>query len=270
MLWRSRASPSFDGAPLGSPYCDPHTHEPVAPAVDGSGALVLRSPSGRTFPVRDKIPIFVDPGTIITAQLLQQRFYDRLAPAYDLFSALHVALSRRARNWREEYLEEIRIPPGARVLEVSVGTGANLVRLPPAEYFGLDVSWQMLRRCQRKRRRGSVLRLCQGVAEQLPFEGNAFDVVFHVGAINFFADKAAALAEMVRVARPGTRLVVVDSTEEFARRYGQTPVLRRVYGRSAGLHQPPLEVLPAQVEDAQIRYIAAGQLYCMTFRKPLP
>lgn len=268
MLRTSAPSSLLRAAAPGSPFCVPLTLEAVTPSRDAiTGARVLRSASGRTFPVREDIAIFVNPGGIESAQLSQQCFYDRLAPLYDFLSALHMVFSPQARTWREEYLRELQVRPGARVLEVSVGTGANLVRLPPADYFGLDVSWQMLRRCRRKRRRGSSVTLCQGLAEQLPFQSDAFDVVFHVGAINFFADKARALAEMVRVARPGTRLTVVDSTEIFVRRYGNTPILRSVYARSAGLHRPPVEFLPAGVEEVRLREFAAGELYCLTFRK---
>lgn len=253
--------------PLDLPYCDPFTHEPLTPARDAtSGALVLRSPSGRTFPVRNGIAIFIDPASISGSPLAQQRFYDRLAPAYDFLSRLHEIVSWRAGSWRDEYLRELHVDAGARVLEVSVGTGANLLRLPPTDYYGLDVSWRMLRRCQRKRRRGSSVTLCQGLAEQLPFRAGAFDVVFHVGAINFFADKRRALSEMVRVARPGTRIMVVDSTEQFVHRYGNTPILRPVYGGSARLHQPPVDLLPGGVEDVRLRQFAGGELYCLTFR----
>ena len=40
-------------------------------------------------------------------------------------------------------------------------------------------------------------------AEALPFQDATFDAVLHIGGINFFDDKAQALAEMARVAKPG-------------------------------------------------------------------
>ena len=254
--------------PLASPFCDPITYEPLTPARDGDdGAAVLRSPSGREYPVRDGIAIFVDPSTVTGSNLWQQRFYDRLAPWYDFASALHIRISREARTWREEYLEELVVPPGARVLEVSVGTGANLTRLPPADCFGLDLSWRMLRQCQRKQRRGLKVTLCQGLAEQLPFQDAAFDVVFHVGAINHFVDQRRALAEMARVARPGTQLMVVDATEKFARRYRNTPILSSLYSRLPAAPAVPTALLPRNVQDVRVKEIAAGELYCLTFRK---
>jgi ubiquinone/menaquinone biosynthesis C-methylase UbiE len=54
---------------------------------------------------------------------------------------------------------------------------------------------------------------CEG--ENLPFADNSFDVVFHCGGINFFNDKQKAILEMIRVAKPGTKLQIVDETERL-------------------------------------------------------
>jgi len=56
--------------------------------------------------------------------------------------------------------------------------------------------------------------LFQGEAERLPFRDAVFDCVFHVGGINFFSDKERAITEMIRAAKPGTKLVIVDETEK--------------------------------------------------------
>ena len=106
-----------------------------------------------------------------------------------------------------------------RILEVGIGAGANielvLERLPRGldlEYWGLDLSSGMLASCQRlvKRRGHHLVRLMLGDAHSLPFEPDTFDRVFHVGGIGGFNDPAKALAEMGRVALPGTPIVVVD------------------------------------------------------------
>ncbi len=52
----------------------------------------------------------------------------------------------------------------------------------------------------------------------------AFDCVFHVGGINFFTDKVRAIKEMIWVAKPGTKIVIVDETERTIREnYQRTP-----------------------------------------------
>ena len=169
-----------------------------------------------------------------------------------------------------EYLDELEIPPGSDILEVSVGTGRNFDYLPTdAQYVGLDLSLGMLRRCRtnlRLWRREADLIL--GSAEQLPFVDGAFDVVFHVGGINFFSDPRRAVAEMVRVAKPETKILVVDETEQVAGAYQRLPARgaaarsrrgNRSTGAGAGGHV-----------DVRLKHVARGELYCLTFRARLP
>lgn len=251
--------------------CDPYTHESLSLVQDpANGKMVLRTPSGRTYPTRRGIPVFFDRAEVSGLNRRYQRIYDRLSPVYDLASALYVVFSHTSpRARRMEYLREIEVPEGSRVLEVSVGTGANLRLLPKnAEYFGVDLSWGMLRRCQRKAKHGLPVQLFQGLAEQLPFQSDLFDVVFHVGGINFFSDKTRALAEMVRVARPGSLIMVVDATEKLASRHQHTPLTAAIYGPRAKAVSAPVELLPDGVLDVHLKEVAGGDLYCLTFRKP--
>ena len=171
---------------------------------------------------------------------------------------------------RREYLDELEIPPGSRVLEVSVGTGQNLRFLPPsAIYYGLDISKGMLRRCQRNLRRWNRQAfLVQGAAEHLPFVDGAFDSVLHMGGINFFNDKAQALREMVRVAKPRTKVVIVDETEKITRKYEKTPLAGSFYTDQHSAATAPVDYLPSGMKEVQVKTIAGGELYCLTFRTP--
>lgn len=85
-----------------------------------------------------------------------------------------------------EYLQELEIKDGDRVLETSIGTGRNIQYLPrTASYYGIDISWGMLKQCQKKgRRQNWDLELFLCPAEGLCFQDNVFDVVYHVGGIN--------------------------------------------------------------------------------------
>mgnify|MGYP006302152003 CR=1 FL=1 len=96
------------------------------------------------------------------------------------------------------------------VLEVSCGSGINFNFIPEnCTIFGLDLSFGMLQAASYRKNAGV---LCHGLAEKLPFIDHAFDTVFHIGGINFFNDKAEALKEMVRVAKPGTKIIIKDET----------------------------------------------------------
>ena len=54
-----------------------------------------------------------------------------------------------------------------------------------------------------------------GNAECLPFADESFDVVFHVGGINFFNDRAKAIREMIRVAKPGSKILIADEPKSM-------------------------------------------------------
>ena len=174
------------------------------------------------------------------------------------------------RDIRGFLAEEFEVKPFMRVLEVSIGTGANLRLLPAdAEVHGLDLSLGMLRACRRNlRRQHRDATLYQGEAERLPFRDDSFDLVFHVGGINFFSDRKKALAEMLRVARPGTKLLVSDETEEAVTDvYERMPFVKRFFQNRKEKVESPMALLPAEATEARLRTVNRGKLYSLTFRK---
>jgi ubiquinone/menaquinone biosynthesis C-methylase UbiE len=169
------------------------------------------------------------------------------------------------------YLSEVETGPGARVLDVSVGTGADLRFCPrDAAYFGVDISPGMLRRCQRNLRRWRMeAELFRALAEALPFRDETFDAVFHAGGINYFSDKSTAVREMVRVARPGAKIAIVDATERLSRAYEKVPIARRFVQERGDVMAPPVEAVPTGMEEVRLAEVCSGELYCLTFRKPV-
>ena len=223
------------------------------------------------YPLRDGIPVFATPSAVTGPNARYQRLYDGFAPFYDVATRLYAWLKSGAEKTRRgAYLKLLELRPSARFLEVSVGTGANWTYLRrDLQFHGLDLSWGMLRRCGRLVRRLHLeAELCQGLAEHLPYADDYFDCVFHMGGINFFADPAAALHEMVRVARGGTRIVVVDETEEFAVRHENAWIARAFYRDRPRTIQPPLDLLPPGMREARVETIWGGDLYVLSFRKP--
>jgi ubiquinone/menaquinone biosynthesis C-methylase UbiE len=250
---------------------DPGTGEALQLVAGRDGAALVASTSGRRFPLRDGIPDFLTPQDLTGPNGRYQRLYDRIAGFYDASTWLYALIRRTAEETRRRgYLSRLEIERGDRVLEVSVGTGANLPLLPAgASFFGLDISWGMLRRCRRRaRRHGLDLELFLGAAERLPFRDRVFDSVLHVGGINFFTDRARAVAEMVRVARPGTRIVIVDETEDFAAKHETTPFARAFYGNRAERIEAPVALVPKGMQEITTELVGSGDLYCLSFRTP--
>jgi ubiquinone/menaquinone biosynthesis C-methylase UbiE len=250
------------------PYQDPLDQGPL---VQETGSF--RNPrTGFLYPVRDGIPVFLPEGAVQGSNARYQKLYDRFAPFYDVSTRLYAWRKSGAEAIRRAvYLDLLELHSGAAFLEVSVGTGANWPYLNrEVEFYGLDLSAGMLARCGRRGRRLNLrFQLCQGLAEHLPFPGSAFDCVFHMGGINFFSDPGAALREMVRVAKPGTRLVVVDETEELARRHEKRILAGAFFKNRPRSIEAPVSLLPPGMLEVNVQEIWKRELYVLTFRKPL-
>ena len=168
------------------------------------------------------------------------------------------------------------LKPGSRLLYTSIGTGLDLpflaeqAPLDSLEFIGLDLSMEMLRQCQLKIRRYTRLALrLQANAERLPLAGGAFDVVLHVGGINQFDQPAAAVKEMMRVAKPGARIVIADETQKIVKSQyqGWNPFTRSTF-KDMPTDFDPRTWVPAGVSDAVYQEIAKGRIYFLTFTGP--
>jgi ubiquinone/menaquinone biosynthesis C-methylase UbiE len=98
---------------------------------------------------------------------------------------------------------------GGRYLDVGAGTGAEALALASrfaVDVVGIDVSNAMVDEARRRGLRDAVV----ASAEALPFEDASFDGCWADRVFQHLADPEAALREMVRVTRPGGRLVVAD------------------------------------------------------------
>jgi demethylmenaquinone methyltransferase / 2-methoxy-6-polyprenyl-1,4-benzoquinol methylase len=153
-------------------------------------------------------------GTLEAVQV--RAMFDRIAGVYDLLNSVMTAgLHHR---WRERAADLARVGPGSRVLDVATGTGDLAIELarrvaPDGQVVGSDFSEAMLARARGKLKpAGADLRFEWGDALALPFEDGTFDAAtVGFGARNF-SDLARGLAEMVRVVRPGGRVVVLEFT----------------------------------------------------------
>ena len=232
----------------------------------------LRNPrTGALYTFRRGIPVFLPPQIVEGPTQRYQRLYDRIAPLYDVSTRLSARWKSGAEEKRRRtYLQALETHPGGNLLEVSVGTGCNWPFLPRDLIFhGLDLSWNMLARCRRHASRlGLQAELCQGLAEHLPYPDDQFDCVLHVGGINFFSDQKAALSEMVRVARPGTRLLVVDETEELAQRHENKIFAAAFFKNRPRRIEIPTALLPPGMQEIHSETICDNELYLLTFRKP--
>ncbi|HLU40242.1 MAG TPA: ubiquinone/menaquinone biosynthesis methyltransferase [Planctomycetota bacterium] len=152
-----------------------------------------------------------------------QRLFARVASRYDLTNDVLSLGVHRA--WRRRVVRAARVGVGDRVLDVCCGTGdvALALRATGARVVGVDFCMPMLARAAAKAT-GTGIRYAAGDALRLPFPDATFDAATVAFGVRNLADPCAGLREMVRVCRPGGRVVVL----EFCR--PRVPVVATLYG----------------------------------------
>ena len=148
----------------------------------------------------------------------------RKRQALELFAGLPAAYDRMGAvlsfgqdpRWRRALLDAVDPHPGQRILDVATGTGLVASRLASrgAEVVGVDQSEQMLagarRRLSQRPDLASRITLIQGEAEHLPFADGEFDALTSTYLLRYVDDRAATMAELARVIKPGGRIGMVE------------------------------------------------------------
>jgi len=159
--------------------------------------------------------------------------FDAVASRYDLLNdLLSFGLHRL---WKKRLARMANVGPSCRALDLCCGTGdvTFALAMEGAEVVGLDFSGKMLEaaRTRTKRRKqqhratpqGPVAYV-QGDALRLPFCDATFDAVTISYGLRNLASVENGLREMLRVAKPGGRILVLDFGKP------DSSLLRRCYG----------------------------------------
>ncbi|MDP9444479.1 MAG: demethylmenaquinone methyltransferase [Actinomycetota bacterium] len=133
--------------------------------------------------------------------------FDRVADRYDLTN--DVLSLGQDRRWRRAVVAAVHPRPGERVLDLAAGSGTSSVPFSRAGAYVVpcDFSTGMLRVGKRRR---PTSPFTTGDALRLPFADGVFDAVTISFGLRNVADPDVALTEMLRVTRPGGRLVVCE------------------------------------------------------------
>jgi len=133
--------------------------------------------------------------------------FDDVARRYDLTN--DVLSMGQDRRWRREVLAAVDPLPGEHVLDLAAGTGTSSepFRQRGAVVVPCDFSVGML---QEGKRKLPHLPFTAGDGTQLPFADDTFDAVTISFGLRNIVDPDAGLREMLRVTKPGGRLVVCE------------------------------------------------------------
>lgn len=142
--------------------------------------------------------------------------FGALAPRYDLINDLQsLGLHRR---WKKLLAGMAEVKPGQRALDLCCGTGdiAFALHRAGAEVVGLDFSPAMLAVARERARKLPVqpaappLQFLVGDVMHIPYESSSFDIVSVGYGLRNLESWEQGLKEMVRVTRPGGRLLALD------------------------------------------------------------
>ena len=148
--------------------------------------------------------------------------FDAVASRYDDF--FDTPLGQFADAVERALIQEMLAPrPGETIGDLGCGTGEHTVALARAgcHVVGIDESPAMLDRARAKPVAGGTAVYLQADLASLPLPAAALDAALIQTALEFVADPAAALAEALRVLRPGGRLVLglIHGDGPWARHY---------------------------------------------------
>ena len=226
-----------------------------------------------------------------------RRMFGRIAGVYDLMNRLMTGgLDGR---WRRFAARQIALGPGACALDVGTGTGDLAIAVlrasaPDGRVVGVDFTPEMLEHGRRKLARLGLserITLQQGDGERLAFPDASFEACCCAFVVRNLADPRQGFAEMLRVVRPGGRVVCLEISHPpsqlfgalFAFYFGRlVPLLGRLVGRSADAYTylptsasafvgaPRLKALmeAAGWEDVRYTYLTGGVVACHVGIKP--
>ena len=181
--------------------------------------------------------------------------FDSVASRYDLMNDLMSGGVHRL--WKRFTIELSAARPGQTILDIAGGTGdlaARFSRLvgPEGQVILADINAAMLEvgrdRLIDKGATGNI-EVVQADAQALPFEDNSVDCITIAFGLRNVTDKEMALRSMLRVLRPGGRLLVLEFSKPTS------PLLGKAYD------QYSFQILPAMgrliAQDAEsYRYLA--------------
>jgi SAM-dependent methyltransferase len=149
-----------------------------------------------------------------------------------------------------EFFDRVNIAPGTTLLDVACGAGQ--LSLPAARkgirVTGLDLAANLVQQARAKAALEHLeIRFDEGDAESLPYPDASFDAVMSLIGSMFAPRPELVAAEMVRVCRPGGRIVMGNWTPE-----GHIGQMFRVIGG----HVPPPSIFPSPLlwgKEATVR-----------------
>lgn len=186
----------------------------------------------------------------------QSRFYDvnpPLVPWPKVLKNLGFSVTYKPREvfWKKA-LDSLEIKAGERVLDVGCGQGLFLARLTKtykAKGVGIDVSKKSVEFARKNYTRKNLSYRVADAAK-IPYDANSFDIVVSFDTLEHIADQEKAVEEMLRVLKPGGRLLIytLNCNDRFTLDWIREKLGFDIYSRAG--HRRELFVNPTWLRNA--------------------
>ncbi|MEI6265407.1 MAG: class I SAM-dependent methyltransferase [Sphingobacteriia bacterium] len=219
----------------------------------------------------NNIPNLIFPSVLAEEDQHSKNFYQGRAQQYD--DTLHLTFfthSQNEENVRESFIDKLKIRENSKVLEIACGTGRDSVLIAKrlssnGELHVQDISEDMINLCYDKLKELDIKKsFCLSNAIYLPYEDNYFDATYSFGAMGEFSDKKQAIKEMVRVTKPGGKIVFGDeSVPVWLRNTIYYKILITTNPMFSA--DPPFNDIPVEARNVNIQWVIGSTFYLMDF-----
>lgn len=229
--------------------------------------------NGNKFYLEDGLPDFIYPKELPESDLESIAWYKNNAAVYDDFLPLTFdTFGVNEDEERMKLIKELKLEKNHKVLEIGCGTGRDSEKIANelgenGELYLQDISKEILEIGVKKFAEKSFkpkIEFSLANGYYLPFEDNYFDRVFHFGGLNTFGDIKRAFEEMVRVVKPGGRIVVGDENMPIWLReteFGKVLMNSNPHYK----YHLPLEYLPVEARNVKLEWFIGGVFYFISF-----
>jgi ubiquinone/menaquinone biosynthesis C-methylase UbiE len=183
-----------------------------------------------------------------------------------------VAATTREQAFKRELLRELSPRPGQRILDLGCGTGTLALMIkrsqPGVEVEGVDADPVMLARAEKKSAEaGLQIRFRTGLAQELPYDDDAFDAV--VSSLFFHhlerEQKSLAFAELNRVLAAGGRVHIADWGQPSDPLMALATTTIRVFDGFSPTRDNLAGRLPEMLTDAGLENVREGARFRTVF-----
>ncbi len=232
---------------------------------------ILKCSNGHEFSIEEGIPNFTWPEELGNIDNETRLTYEKLAAEYDKFASFPFWTFKSDENEiRSDMSNRLNLREDSIVLEIGAGDGRGAEHVAKklgykGRFFIQELSPSFLKKSfERLKKYDQIIEFSIANASYIPFMDNFFDAAYHFGGISTFSDVKRCLSELLRVVKPGGKVLVGDES--------MGPWLRESnFGKIMMNSNPlfkyeiPLKDIPLDAREVKIEWIMMGAFFILEF-----